>query len=170
MIVFDTDILSCFSKIGKFDLLEKLFKAQFYIPPRVYEEILGAKEKGYDFVNYAIQLIDDGKIRIATLSETEIGMVKELAKRRKLGFGEIEAMALAKSRGWILLSNDKVVEKVAKDVGIDVFNIVDLLSTMIELEIIRDKNELKGIIEEIETNDRIVIRNKEYLFSKFRNP
>jgi len=58
MIVLDTDILSCFSKIKKFDLLEKLFKAQFYIPPRVYEEILRAKEKGYDFVNYAIKLID----------------------------------------------------------------------------------------------------------------
>ena len=166
MIVLDTDILSCFSKIKKFDLLEKLFKAQFYIPPRVYEEILRAKEKGYDFVNYAIKLIDNEKIRIATLNETEISIVKELAKKRKLGFGEIEAMALAKNRGWILLSNDKVVEKVAREIGIDVFNIEDLLSAMIEFEIIRDKIELKGIIEEIETKDRIVIRNKEYLFGK----
>ncbi|HIP57864.1 MAG TPA: hypothetical protein EYH00_00955 [Archaeoglobus profundus] len=106
------------------------------------------------------------KIRIATLNETEISIVKELAKKRKLGFGEIEAMALAKNRGWILLSNDKVVEKVAREIGIDVFNIEDLLSAMIEFEIIRDKIELKGIIEEIETKDRIVIRNKEYLFGK----
>ncbi|WP_456327150.1 PIN domain-containing protein [Archaeoglobus sp.] len=166
MIVLDTDILSCFSKIRKFDLLEKLFKAQFYIPPRVYEEILRAKEKGYDFVDYAIKLIDDRKIRIATLNETEVSMVKELAKKRKLGFGEIEAMALAKNKGWILLSNDKVVEKIAREIGVDVFNIEDILSAMIEFGIIGGEIELKDIIEEIETKDRMVIRNKEYLFRK----
>ncbi len=161
MIVLDTDILSCFSKIRKFDLLEKLFKA-----PRVYEEILRAKERGYDFVDYAIKLIDDEKIRIATLNETEVRIVKELAKKRKLGFGEIEAMALAKNRGWILLSNDKVVEKVAREISIDVFNIKDLLSAMIEVGIIRNEVELKDIIEEIETKDRITIRNRDYLFGK----
>ena len=32
MIVLDTDILSCFAKIRKFDLLEKLFKARFIYP------------------------------------------------------------------------------------------------------------------------------------------
>ncbi len=166
MIVLDTDILSCFSKIRKFHLLEKLFKSQFYIPPRVYEEVLRAKEKGHDFVDYTIKLIHNEKIRIATLNETEVSIVKELAKKRKLGFGEIEAMALAKNRGWILLSNDKVVEKVAGEIGVDVFNIEDLLSAMIEFEIIRVKIELKGVIEEIETKDRIAIRNKDYLFEK----
>jgi len=56
-------------------LLEKLFKA-FYIP-RVYEEILRAKEKGY-FVDYIIRLIDDRKIKIATLIDVDI--VKELRR------------------------------------------------------------------------------------------
>ncbi len=167
MIVLDTDILSCFAKIRRFDLLEKLFKAQFYIPPKVYEEILRAKEKGYDFVDYIIQLIDDRKIKIATLNEIDVDIVKELSKERRLGFGEMEAMALAKNRGWILLSNDKVVEKVAGKIGINVFNLEDLLSAMIDSGIIKNKIELKDIIEEIETKDRIVIRNKSYLFNKF---
>lgn len=78
----------------------------------------------------------------------------------------MEAIALAKNRGWILLSNDKVVEKVAREIGVDVFNIEDLLSAMIEFEIIGGEIELKSIIKEIETKDRIVIRNKEYLFRK----
>ncbi len=167
MIVLDTDILSCFAKIRRFNLLEKLFKAQFYIPSRVYEEILRAKEKGYDFVGYIIQLIDDRKIKIATLNEIDVDIVKELSKERRLGFGEMEAMALAKNRGWVLLSNDKVVEKVAGKIGINVFNLEDLLSAMIDSGIIKNKIELKDIIEEIETKDRIVIRNKSYLFNKF---
>ena len=167
MIVLDTGILSCFAKIKRFDLLEKLFKAQFYIPPRVYEEILRAKEKGYDFVDYIIQLIDDRKIRIATLNEIDVDIVKELSKERRLGFGEMEAMALAKNRGWVLLSNDKVVENVAGKIGINVFNLEDLLSAMIDSGIIKNKIELKDIIEEVGTKDRIVIRNKSYLFNKF---
>jgi len=47
-------------------------------------------------------------------------------------------MALAKNRGLILLSNDKVVEKVAKEIGINVFNIEGILSAMIEFGIIRN--------------------------------
>ncbi|ADB58227.1 hypothetical protein [Archaeoglobus profundus] len=96
MIVLDTDILSCFSKIRRFYLLEELFKRQFYIPPRVYGELLKAKEKGYDFVDYALKLIDEGRIKIAILSEDELYTVKEIANMRKLSFSEIGALALAK--------------------------------------------------------------------------
>jgi len=111
MIVLDTDILSCFAKVRRFDLLEKLFKAQFYIPPRVYEEILRAKEKGYDFIDYIIQLIDDKKIRIAILNEIEVDIVKELSKKRRLGFGEIEAMALAKNRDGFYFQTIKLLRR-----------------------------------------------------------
>jgi len=38
---------------------------------------------------------------------------------------------------------------------------------MIDLGIIKNRIELRDIIEEIETKDRIVIRNKSYLFNKF---
>jgi len=77
-------------------------------------------------------------------------------------------MALAKNRGWILLSNDKVVEKAAGEIDINVFNLEDLLSAMIDLKIIKNESELKEIIEEIEIKDRITIRNRKYLFSKFK--
>jgi|GEM_PF-4889374 hypothetical protein len=36
----------------------KLFKNRFYIPSRVYEGLLKAKEQEYDFVDYALQLLD----------------------------------------------------------------------------------------------------------------
>ena len=88
MIVLDTDILSCFSKIKRFDLLQSLFKKEeFCIPLRVYEELLRAKEKGYDFVDYALKLIEEGKIRVEPLDRKELDVVRELSKRGRLGFG-----------------------------------------------------------------------------------
>jgi predicted nucleic acid-binding protein len=107
MIVLDMDILSCFSKIRRF-ASAKSFKKEFCIPLRVYEELLRAKEKGYDFVDYTLKLIEEGKIRIELLDRRELDVVRELSRRERLGFSEIEVLALAKIRGWILLSDDKV--------------------------------------------------------------
>jgi len=50
--IFDTDILSMLGKIGRADLLRKLFpKASFMITLEVYNELLRAKEEGYNFVD-----------------------------------------------------------------------------------------------------------------------
>jgi len=50
--IFDTDILSMLGKIGRADLLRKLFpKASRMITLEVYNELLRAKEEGYDFVD-----------------------------------------------------------------------------------------------------------------------
>ena len=50
--IFDTDILSMLGKIGRADLLRKLFpKTSLVISFEVYNELLRAKEAGYDFVD-----------------------------------------------------------------------------------------------------------------------
>jgi len=50
--IFDTDILSMLSKISRIDLLRKLFpKVTLTITFEVYNELLRAKEAGYDFVD-----------------------------------------------------------------------------------------------------------------------
>ncbi len=50
--IFDADILSMFGKVDRTDLLRKLFPdADPVITFEVYNELLGAKEAGYDFVD-----------------------------------------------------------------------------------------------------------------------
>ena len=50
--IFDTDILSMLGKIGRTDLLRKLFpKTSLVISFEVYNELLRAKEAGYNFVD-----------------------------------------------------------------------------------------------------------------------
>ncbi|MDD5473132.1 MAG: hypothetical protein PHU34_03180 [Candidatus Methanoperedens sp.] len=49
--IFDTDILSMLGKIGKVDLLRKLFpESSLIITFEVYNELLRAKETGYDLL------------------------------------------------------------------------------------------------------------------------
>ena len=115
-IVIDTDIISCIAKIKKFDLLELLFRqTSFILPNRVYDEIMRAKEQGYEFVNYIISLIDKKKIIIPSLEKSEIHTITKMEQQeRALGFGEIEAIVLATRKDSILLTNDEKVEKRCK--------------------------------------------------------
>jgi len=54
--IFDTDILSMLGKIGRADLLRKLFpEASIIITFEVYNELLRAKEAGYDFVDGVLE-------------------------------------------------------------------------------------------------------------------
>lgn len=49
--IFDTDILSMLGKIGRIDSLKKLFpESSLIISFEVYNELLRAKNAGYDFV------------------------------------------------------------------------------------------------------------------------
>jgi len=50
--IFDTDILSIFGKIDKISLLKKIFQdSDIIITFEVYNELLRAKDAGYDFVD-----------------------------------------------------------------------------------------------------------------------
>ncbi len=64
------------------------------------------------------------------------------------------------------------MKKKAKEFGIDIFNLEDILAYSIEIGAISESRELIGMIKEIESRDRIKIKNKEYLFNKIheKNP
>lgn len=169
IVVIDTDIISCLAKIKKFQLLQKLFReAQFIIPQRVYEEIIRAKKEGYGFVDYALRLINDGVLDLTSLTSDEILKIKELDENLNLHFGEIEATVLALRKNAILLSNDRQVKKEIErlNLGIEVFNLEDIISTLIDVGELTSESDIKQLIEEIETKDRILIRNKGYLLQK----
>ena len=53
--IIDTDIISTFGKIKKYELLLKLFSSsELYISSSVYRDLITAKELGYDFVDYLL--------------------------------------------------------------------------------------------------------------------
>lgn len=169
IVIVDTDIISCIAKIERFQLLQKLFAdAQFIVPQRVYEEIIRAKKEGYGFVDYVLRLIDDRILNLPILTSDEILKIKNLDENMNLHFGEIEAIVLALRENAILLSNDNQVKKEIRrlNLEIEVFNLEDVISTLIDVGEVTSGNDIKQLIEEIENRDRVLIKNKAYLLQK----
>ncbi len=169
IVIVDTDILSCIAKTKKIQLLQKLFTdAQFIVPQRVYEEIIRAKKEGYGFVDYVLRLIDDRILNLPILTSDETLKIKDLDESMNLHFGEIEAIVLALREKAILLSNDSQVKKEIQrfNLGIKIFNLEDVISTLIDVGELTSENDIKQLIEEIENKDRVLIKNKAYLLQK----
>lgn len=162
-IIIDTDIISTFGKIKKHPLLLKLFqKSRILISPKVYQDIITARELGYDFVEHI--LIHNPQI--CPLTSNEIEQVKNLMdKERTLGWGEIESIILARNRRLLLLTNDKKAIKTANKLNINYFNLPMLLRQFWKQNIL-SKEEVLNLILTIEEKDRILILNKGEIFEK----
>lgn len=160
-IIVDSDVLSTFGKIRKYELLLKLFpKSKILVSPSVYQDLIVAKDLGYGFVEYVL----DYKPQICTLNQKENEESKKLKEREKsLGWGEIESIILAKDRGFILLTNDKRAIKTASKLKVDYFNLPMLLRQFWKQNIL-SKDEVRKIINLIEEKDKVFLLNKSQIF------
>jgi predicted nucleic acid-binding protein len=162
-IIVDTDILSTFGKTNKYALLKNLFpKSKLFISPKVYQDIIKAKDMGYDFVERILK----HKPLICPLTEDEIKHAGELKdKERYLGWGEIESIILAKNRSFLLLTNDKKAIRIAHKLDINYFNLPMLLRQFWKQALL-SKEEVLKLILVIEEKDRILILNKNKIFEE----
>lgn len=159
-IVFDTNVLSTFIKINRLDLLKIVFgKQEFLIPQSVYTELSASKEYGSIFIGTVSKSGLFGKI---SLSKEENELVIKLREYKILGEGEIEALAVSKIRGVVLVTNDIKAKSVAESFGVKVVDLLDILRFCLKSRF--TKYDIEKIIEEIETKDNIIIKNKELIF------
>jgi len=160
-IIVDTDVLSTFGKIREYELLLRLFpQSKLLISPRVYQDLITAKELGYDFVEYVLSY----KLQVCPLNQDENEESRVLKEKEKsLGWGEIESIILAKSRGLILLTNDKKAIRAASKLKVDYFSLPMLLRQFWRQNIL-SKDEVIKIINVIEEKDKIFLLNKGQIF------
>ncbi len=151
--VIDSDIFSSFSKIGRVDLIENLFK--IHLVPAVYGELEHANKIG---LNFEIK-----KFARIELSKKELEEAQKIAERFLLGKGETECLAVAASRKIIFLSNDSKAISYAKENRITYFDLTMILRLLWK-EGICNKEELTKTIGDLENKDFMVIKNKEQLF------
>ncbi len=162
-LVFDTDILSTFGKIRRLDLLMVLFpNARFIVPLSVYNELLKAREHGYDFVDY---ITESGILEVTPLNREELELWGKLrGKQRSLGLGELEGISICKHREYILVSNDITAKKVCDQYGVKFIDLSMILKSLLVTEILTDE-EFKALIDEIERKDRVVIKDKDVILT-----
>ena len=153
--IADTDILSAFGKVGKVELLGSLFDA-ICIVPAVFEELLEAQRAGLTFVDDAFK-----SIKLMSLNtELEAKVRRFSLDYPQLGRGEIESIALAVSEKSVVLTNDKQAKTVCQANSIFFMDLEEILRAL-KVKGILDREGLKQLIEEIEREDRIIIKAKE---------
>jgi predicted nucleic acid-binding protein len=119
-VIANTTVISNFASISQLDLLRQLY-GQLYISTEVYEEIRVGLDEGYQFYAGIEHLVhpfaEGGWIRLTSPAhEEELRLLGELPGR--LQQGEASSIAIAKHRGWTLLTDDQAARREAKRLGI----------------------------------------------------
>ena len=148
--VIDADILSTFAKIGKLTLLSRIFNGLILFPDAVHDDLLRARDAGYDYIEKAL--------RVGKSIHLEEAEVIEKQYSKTLGRGELECIFLCLSRKLTFVSNDRKAIAEAKRVGVRVMTLSDVLW---EIKKIVTNEELKQIIQDIEVKDHTILKGKE---------
>lgn len=158
--VSDTDILSIFGKIDRLDILSRLSE-KIVVPKTVNEELIRANEMGFDFAEKVMEIVE-----VTDLSEKEFDEYNGLiTKAKHLHTGELECFVIAKSRDYVLLTNERKVQNLCKGYNIEYLNLPRILRLALKDGIL-DKKELLELIKEIEEKDRTIIKNKENILKE----
>jgi len=160
--IFDTDILSMFGKIGRTDLLRKLFpKTSLVISFEVYNELLRAKEAGYDFVD---DILEQGFGIVYLDSELIKEYEEKKIKLRNIHSGELTSILLSKRDGMAFVTNDSKAKRFCEENGVEWLDIIDLLRLCYQKRML-DGRGIEKVVREIEEKDRTRITRKEEIFA-----
>jgi predicted nucleic acid-binding protein len=162
MIIVDNNILSTFAKIGRLDVLFRLFpQRQIAIVPAVYNELRFGIRKGHVQLEDVMEMVEKKSIRLITLTEAEIFLKPTLPV--SFDEGELESVAACKFRKITLLTNERSVKNWCVKEDIKYADLPDLLRACWRSEVM-SKKEVKTLIEEIEEKDNITFKSKEEIF------
>ena len=133
---------------------------RFSVPSSVYNELLKARERGYEFVDY---IIESGILEVTPLNREELEFLGKLREeQRSLGLGELEGISICKHREYILVTNDITAKKVCDQYGIKFVDLSMILKSLLEVKILMS-DELRALIDEIERKDRVIIKDKDVI-------
>ena len=150
---FDADIISTFAKIEKLELLKKVFsKSSLIITPAVSSDLQRSKSS---LVKDALK---SKLFQLENLNKQESVLANNIHAQRKLGMGESETIALCKERNAAFVTNDNKAISFAEKINV---NIIDLETILHSLKELISKDQIRQIINDIESKDKVVVVNKE---------
>lgn len=148
MIVADASPLIVLAKLRRLGLLHDLY-GDVLIGPVVKVETLDAgrlaSARGVDQLEGAMQ---DGRLRMVSLTTSERGHMQRLMTRFRLHSGEAESIALARVRGLRLVVDDKEARNVA---GVEGVNYVGTVGAMLDayLQQLMNLGELETTVRDL---------------------
>ncbi len=162
MILVDCNVISTFAKIKRLELLFKVFnKSKLHISANVFQELMIDKERGYEYTSEIFNRVEEHKIEIVTPTEDELLFIMDMPK--SFGSGELDSLAICKTRGAIFLSNERKVINYCQREKIICFDLCDILAALWKYKVL-EKGEVVKMIEEIEKKDNVYIPSKARIF------
>lgn len=150
-VIVNNTVISNLALVNELDLLRKLV-GKVYVTPEVVEEIEDGIAEGHNFQNRAINLIEEGEWLLVTeLESRELEIYSELSS--KMGIGEASCLAIALTRKWSFLTDDKRARKFAIKHNITLSGSYGVLISAIE----------NGILSRYEANELLqMMRRNRY--------
>ena len=158
--IADTDILSTFGKLGRIDLLHKLFST-IQVAPAVYRELGTAERLGFPWIGIVRQAVE-----LLPLTKNDIEEVEHLAgSYPQLGSGEIETLVLANAHHLLCLTNDRQAKAACRTRNCAYLDLEDLLRAF-KFKGILTVAALQHLMEQIEAEDRTHIKAKDQILKE----
>ena len=164
MTLADTNIVSTFGRVDALALLLQLLtEDRLEVTQATCGELRKAVEAGCAYLESILSSVDKGgDLALVALTETEILSLKELPS--SLGAGEAESIAVCLHRpGTRFLTNDKRARNYCHEHGIPCLDLPSCLRALWVRKVIA-KKEVRGVLRRIETEQGLVIKNKERIF------
>lgn len=155
--ISDTDILSAFGKIGRADLLQRLF-LKIYAAPAVYRELMRVEQLRLAWVTGIKEAVE-----LLPLTEQQVKEAERLVTvYPQLGSGEIETLVLAKAHRLLCLTNDRQAKRVCHALGLPYLDLEEILRA-IKLNRVITREALEQLSEQIEERDHTHIKAKKQI-------
>jgi len=123
----DTTVLNNFAQIRRSDLLRSAYP-DLAAPIPVWKELeVGVRRR-------LVPACDWSWLSILVLTEREQARAEEIG--RQLGAGEAACIAVAASRGWLLLSDDWGARELARSLGLEVSGSLGVLDRLIAKQVL----------------------------------
>lgn len=122
-LIVDNTVLSNFAHVSRPELLQLAFD-ELVIPPAVSEELAEGERLN------RIPTVDWNWLVIVELTPDEKARADQL--EQILDFGEAECIAIAQSRNWIVLTDDRDARRAAQSVGIAISGTLGALINLVK--------------------------------------
>ena len=134
-IIFDCCCLSNFALADALIVLEKLYKKSAYITNFVSSEIMRGIQQGYKDLSKIQVALKEGWLQEIVLStQKEKSLYEKLSV--SLGLGESSSIAVAKSRGFIFASDDRIARREAGLLEVKLTGTLGILKKAVSRKII----------------------------------
>lgn len=152
--------MSALAKAKSLDLLKQVFpNKEFMITEYVQDELMRAKEEGFDYPNRIFEFCET-----TTLKETELKNYK-VEDSLEISKTDLKNLIIAENRKIPLLTNDSKLYQKAKKKDIRTYDLRQILKALKKEKKIT-KNELINTIEKIEQKDHTKIKEKQEILKQ----